>query len=452
MTNVQVDLDGNILHDVIDILIGAPIEMDHDHNDANLHTQSFNIDFVAWSSLGVTLGENGFANFVLHEAGDKTLAFVAIDGDDDGGFNIADITDPLNIKPLGSYRAPGSGFQEVRVTPDGRHAVLNVQQRPGAEAPDGLGACSVCIHVVNVEDPTQPMLDSVLPVEVQGTHNMDIVVYGSDVYLFYVGQPLNNAPPGNRLGVARFVEDAVGMRLVPVGSFAHPALLDTGRSFPHDVLVQAHPDGRRIAYVSHWDGGIATFDATNPLAVTPLGNNKEQTPSAALAIHWTMQEPVARADGRTIAWSAPEIGSLDSGSGVIRSYDATDPAALRQLATWEVPGNISIEDRFIMSPHTTIPDMERGLLAVAHYHAGVWVLDIADPENPRALGYYIPHGDPSAPYNESIWWKKPNFSPDGFLPNAYMARWHDGLLWVTERGTGLYALEYTGPIPGKIGA
>ncbi|MEA3191108.1 MAG: hypothetical protein QOD77_1690 [Thermoplasmata archaeon] len=439
--------------DPVDAGIGTPIEMDHDHTDSSLHRGAYNLEQVAWSSLGVVLGENGFANFVLHQQGNRTLAFVAVDGDAEGGFTVADITDPAGIQVLGDYRAPGSGFQEVRVSPDGRWAFQNVQEIPGAAVPaDPVAACSACIHVVDLADLAAPKLSSVFPVELLGTHNMDLVAYPDGLYLFYVGQPLDsdNTPGGNKVGVARLVESPVGAALVPVGEFRHPALLDDGRSFPHDVLVQQHPDGRRIGYVSHWDGGVVTFDASTPSALVPLGVNKEQQPSDALAIHWTIQEERARRDGRTIAWSAPEIGSLATGTGAVRSYDASDPAALRQLGTWTLPGNLSIEGQFLLSPHTVAPDMATGLVAVAHYHAGVWILDGTDPAAPKALGYAFPNGDATAGYPGPIWWKKPNFDPDGFLPNAYQARWHDGLLWVTERGTGLYAYRYTGPVPGPL--
>lgn len=456
--------DGAILHDVVAANIGTPIEMEHDHNDALLHTGSHNIDFVGYSALGVTLGENGFANFALHEEPDGSLlAFMASDGDDRGGFVIADVSDPTDMRPLGSWWMDGNNVQEVRVTPDGDFAVLNVQAIPDPgyfTTPDGLADCGVCILVFDVRDRTAPRLASTLPVELLGTHNMEFHTIGGQLYLFYVGQPLagtNPDPPGNRVGIARFVQAATGdAYLLPVGTFLHDTTNDDGRSFPHDVLLATHPvTGQEIAYVSYWQGGAITFDVSMPEGVPQeIGRTADPEPSSALAIHWLMQEPQVRRDGRVIAWSAPEIGSLDDGTGVVRAYDVTDPTTLVQIGTWELPGeNLSISGAggaYILSPHIAMPDQDTGLLAVGHYHAGVWVLDISDPSQPRALGYYLPHGDEAEPYTGEIWWKKPNFNPTGYLPNVYMARWHDGLLWVSERGTGLYALRYTGPVPGPV--
>lgn len=467
------DPAAGIDHDQIAAAIGAPIVMDHDHNAAAEHQGGYNLEQVSYSDLGMTIGDNGFANFVIwpgDEAepevaaeGDEQLALVAIDGDSQGGFAIVDIQDPGNITVLGTYWIDGNSIQEVRITPNGRFAVMNVQALPGAGTPaaltdgDLLGDCNVCIHVVDIQDRTQPELVSVMPVELLGTHNFHFETYDDGLYLFYVGQPLYNPwpDPGNHVYIARFEETATGAQLVPVSDFAYNPMDETpgerdDRFFPHDVLVQDHPDGTKVAYISYWDAGVAMFDVSDPMAPELLAVEDTRDGSGALAIHWTIQEPLARADGRVYASSAPEIGGLESDSGVVRIYNVTDPLAPEQISTWGLPGNVTIEGRYIMSPHTTMPDMQTGLLAVSHYHAGVWILDISDPTDPRHLGYYLPTGPEDAPIDGPFWWKKPNFSPDGYGPNVYQVRWHDGLLWMTDRGTGLYAMEYTGPVPGPL--
>jgi hypothetical protein len=435
-------------------LIGAPIEVDHDHNDPLLHTGHVNLEFVSWSSLGVTLGQNGFANFVFYEDDDEDLAFVAVDGDATGGFVIADVSDPSHIRPLGRYTIQGSGIQEVRVFPEGRYAIMNVQKTPAvASLTDAEGGkdCTVCLQVVDVRDRAHPTFSSAFAVDVLGSHNMHIETIDGVVYVFYVGQPVGNAPPGNYVGIARYVEDPAGAHLVKVAEYRNnEAPTDPKQSFPHDVWVETHPfTHQKILYVSHWQGGAITVDVTNPLAPRQLDILKDPAPSEVANIHWFAPEPRPRG-AKLIAWSAPEIGALKSGSGVIRAYDATDPADLRQIGTWTLPGNVTIPGAFLMSPHITQADMDRGLLAVAHYHAGVWVLDVTDPMAPHATAYYLPHGDPAQPYAGPIWWKKPNFDPHGYGPNVYQARWKDGHLWVSDRGTGLYVLDYTGPVPGPL--
>lgn len=437
-------------------LFAAAIEPLHDHTDAALHMGGYGLTQAAWSSLGVTLGDNGFANFVFHEEGDERLAFVAVDGDAEGGFVVADVRDPTRIEVIGRYTAPGSGFQEVRVLPGGKYVLQNVQQDPTAGSlAQGAGGCSLCIHVVDVSDRAAPRLASVYPVELRGTHNMDVVEQDDEILVYFVGQqryapvgglPVGNTAPGNSVGIARFVDDAAGPRLVRVGDWRHPdALLDPRRSYPHDIVVREHPvTGQDVMHVSHWEGGAITVDVSDPTAPRTLAVNKDPAPSDVSAMHWFAPEPAMRGD-RLLAWSAPEIQELPTGTGVIRAYDLTDPSVIEQIGTWTLPGELAIPGQFLFSPHLTDLDAERNLLAVSHYHAGVWILDVATPETPRAVAYAMPHGDPASPYDGPIWWKKPNFDPEGFVPNVYQARWgKDGRLWLTERGTGMYVYELAG--------
>ncbi|MBI4393377.1 MAG: hypothetical protein HY556_06240 [Euryarchaeota archaeon] len=451
---------GTIDYQAIAKAIGEPIDLLHDHRDPAFHTGAFNIEFVSYNSLGVELGVNGFANFVFYEDNDEKLAFVAIDGDSTGGFVIVDISDPLHLRPLGRYTIQGNSVQEVRVFPGGKYAVMNVQRQPNATQfgdVEGGKDCTICLQIVDVSDRMSPQYVSGLPVEIVGSHNMHIQQYGSDIYVFYVAQPTyqpgipaSNPPVGNYVGIARFVEDSGGASLVKVAEYHHAdSTADQKRSFPHDAYVAKHPvTGKEVLYVSHWEGGAITVDVSNPLAPMELAVNKDPAPSEVSNMHWFAPEPTARPDGKVIAWSAPEIQVLRSGSGMIRAYDVTDPSKIIQVGVWTLPGNVIIPGQFLTSPHITDVDFGRKLLAVSHYHAGVWVLDISDPTMPRALGYYIPHGDPEHPYAGPIWWKKPNFDKEGFMPNVYQSRWDaQGRLWVTERGTGMYVLNYTGPTP-----
>lgn len=462
--------DGSIDHAGIAALIGAPIEVEHDHRDPSHpdHNGGVNLELVSWDTLGIELGEQGFANFVFYVDDDEELAFVAIDGDTVAGFVIADISDPTNITVLGKHMMKGNSVQEVRVTADGKYALMNVQDIPAsvntgtppsasADPPQEGADCTVCLHLFDVSDRTDPVWLDALPVNNLGTHNMHVHTIDGTEYVFYVGQPLSyNHPtnvPGNYIGVAEIVETPAATKLAKVGEWRDPAVsnIDEGRSFPHDVMVYEHPvTGQHVGYLSYWDGGAVTVDFSDPTNPQTLDVDRTMEGSGALAIHWFMPEPEVRDDGRLIAWSAPEIGQLDSDSGAIRAYDVTDPADIRHLGHWNVPGEMSIPGKYVFSGHTTIPDMSRGLLAVSHYHAGVWILDATDPAEPKHLAYYMTNGNATDAYDGPIWWKKPNFSPDGFGPNVYQARWHEDLLFVTDRGTGLYVLDYTGPVPGSL--
>jgi hypothetical protein len=442
------------------------IDQTDNHSNAAVHQGGANVAFVSWSTLGVTLGKNGFANFVFYDNGSKHWLLQALDGDKTGGFVIADIHDIRNITVVGRYMVPGNGVQEVRISPDGRYAIMNIQSAPSqANLPlvplpgGGGGSCSVCIQVVDIRDPAHPTLVSELPVDLLGTHNMNFTVIGGVPYLFYTGQPLyagpttGNPPPGDEVTIARFVENGNDAYLVPVSQLRDPlSAVNPQQAFAHDVDVAQNPFTHQyVAYVSWWQGGALTFDVTNPLAPVFLGRYDNPAPSEINNIHWFAPEPAPRGQ-KLYAWSAPEIQQLKSGSGVIRAYDVTNPAKIQQVGTWTLPGNVTIPNAFVFSPHIINEDPSTMLAVVAHYHAGVWVLDISDPAHPTALGYYFPVGSPGHPYTGPYWWKKPNFDPNGFVPNVFQARFRDGYIWVSERGTGVYVLQYTGPMPLASGS
>jgi hypothetical protein len=85
-------------------------------------------------------------------------------------------------------------------------------------------------------------------------------------------------------------------------------------------------------------------------------------------------------------------------------------------------------------------------MSVAHYHAGVWILNVSDPAKPYAVAFYEPHGNETTPFVGQIWRKTPNF-PEAYFPNVYDAKWftsptdHKPYLLVSERGSGLYVLS-----------
>jgi hypothetical protein len=453
-----VNANATVDHGAIAEAVGEPITVHHDHTDASLHDQSLNAEVVSWSTLGVELGTNGFADFVFHPKED--MVAVAVDGDEEGGFKLVDVNDPEDPEVVGTYWIQGNSIQEVEFTPNGRYVLVNVQDvpAPGPEAQD----CQVCIHVVDVTDPAQPERVDLFPVHLVGTHNIEAFADGGDTWVYYTGQPLagmgspvgagSNPPPGNEVGLAVLEEGPDGAHLAKVGSYRHAdSYVEGGASFPHDVHVEEHAlTGDRLVWAAWWDGGALTIDASEPAAPRTLDVNQERAPSDALAIHQFTPEPEPR-DGTLYAWSAPEIGSLETGSGLVRAYDVTDPTSVEQVGTWSLPGDVTIPGRYLVSPHTVDVDPDTQVAAVTHYHAGVWFLDVTDPSDPRTLGFIQPVGE-DEPYTGPYWWKKPNFSPDGYVPNAFQAKWQDGLLYVTMRGTGLYVLDYTGPRPADAPA
>ncbi len=437
-----------------DAIPPQPIVQTHDHADAALHVGSANVEFVSWSPLiPDEIGEEGFAGLRL--LGD--LAFLATDGAH-AGFLIVNVSDPRRPVLVSQYVTGGGASQEAVPSRDGNWVFLNLQRSPdprtASAAPErgtGLG-----IQVVNVSDKANPRFESFTPVEAFGSHVMFYHEWGGRPHLVFNGQPTRaglpdgssyTEPVGNVVRIARLDDVAGTHRLVPVGEFRYPGSLATTVDqgcFPHDMWVEKHPvTARDVMYVAHWDCGLVTADVTDPANPVYLGVYDDPAPSSVNRIHFARPDPTMRG-GRVIAWSGPEIDQSPGEPGYLRAYDVTDPASPAQVGTWRLPGEVENDMPFVFSPHNF--DFRGDLLAVAHYHAGVWVLDASDPTSPRTVGYYLPHGEHDRPFEGAAWRKTPNF-PVVYLPNVYEAKWFtapvDGetYLLVSERGTGLYALR-----------
>jgi hypothetical protein len=434
--------------------IGEPIEMKHNHTDASLHTAKYGISLVNWSPLiPQEIGKEGFAG--LRIVGD--LAYIGTDGDH-AGFLIVNVSDPAHPRLVAQYSTPGGASQEAVPTPEGDYVFMNLQRQPGAmdvvgnpTAGDGLG-----IQIVDVRDKAHPKLAAFVPVEVLGSHVMFYTEWQGNRYLIYNGQPDRQAlptggvytpPPGNNVKIAQLVETPAGPTLLTVGTFALPAsftAVEPDGCFPHDQWAQEHPlTHQLLLYVAYWDCGAVIVDITNPANPTLLHVDDVMAPSTRNDIHFFRPDPTSRS-GKVIAWSGPEISLSPGEPGYLRAYDVTDPTAFKQIGNWRLPGFVENSEPFLMSPHNFA--FAGDLMAVAHYHAGVWVLNVSDPAKPYAVAFYEPHGNETSPFQGQIWRKTPNF-PEAYFPNVYDAKWFtsptDGqtYLLVSERGSGLYVLK-----------
>lgn len=443
--------------------IGEPVQMDHNHTDAAEHTGKHGLSLVNWSALiPQELGKEGFAGLRL--VGD--LAFLATDGDH-AGFLIVNVSDPAAPKLVAQYATPGGASQEAVPTPDGNWVFLNLQRQPAAQqvlaaplAGDGMG-----IQIVDTHDKAHPTLAAFVPVEVQGSHVMFFGEWRGKQYLIYNGQPAREGlptgqvytePVGNNVKIAQFEVTAAGPVLVPVSTFVLPDALAAqkpGGCFPHDQWAQEHPLTHQwLLYVAFWDCGAVLVDITDPATPTLLHVDDVMAPSTRNNIHFFRPDPSAR-EGKVVAWSGPEIDLSPGEPGYLRAYDVTKPASFGQIGHWRLPGRVENNQPFLMSPHNF--DFRGDLMAVAHYHAGVWVLNVSDPTQPFAVAFYEPHGNESAPFQGQIWRKTPNF-PEAYFPNVYDAKWfaaRDGqtYLLVSERGSGLYALKLDAELAPMLG-
>lgn len=451
------------------------LHKDHDedggHRRGALHQGAYNLELVGYSNAFDDSGDPNrlpsratFNEIALH--GDR--AYISRHSSDAsfGGFSILDVSDAANPRMLGHFVAQGGG--DIEVSDDGALAFFATQRNTVEQVVTGTSssqepasALARGIAVVDVSDPAHPGLASFAPLPTNGPHTITYVRHpnGSE-YLLACTYDLVADPSGGIVGVSPatqrliaylVVRNAAGVpglpavALVPVAQYQEAG---TGLAFPHDATVQTHPlTGKVLITLAYWDLGVRLLDFTLPpqpsltseqLPSLPrVGAYSDFSPSAHNAIHLARPFPdlLASQDGPVhVTVAEPEIITAERETGQFTFIDTSDPTTPRRISGWTLPGQdppLGVTN-LDFSPHNF--DVWDGKVALTHYHAGVWVVDVSTPENlrePKEVGFYM---------TAKVRGNSPVAQPD-----AWSLRVQDGLLYVSDAATGLYILRYTGP-------
>lgn len=296
-------------------------------------------------------------------------------------------------------------------------------------APDGLAVPGIA--VVDVRDKAHPALSSFLPMHPLGPHTVGYHKYpdGREIVLG------NHADiqVGNAVEIAEVVATPTGGKaLRPLSFWWLDSPVSTDQ--PHDVDVQEHPlTGQTLLYVAYTYAGIAIVDISDPSAPMIVSRTTEgpEGADAAEALMHDIHPYPTLVDGKHYTLAAPEIITGGT-SGTLRVFDTTDPSAPTLVGTWIMPGAFVTDEPFGFSTHNFVyaPD---GQVALAHGHAGVWLIDwLTNPEAPVATAYYGAAFPGAAP---------PTWAPVTGTPwywgTGYDAR---GVLWASDVMGGLVAL------------
>jgi uncharacterized protein (TIGR03437 family) len=254
------------------------------------------------------------------------------------GIMIIDISSPASPKMVGYYNPPTGGrFQDV--------VVINGIGYFSSENNGG-------VHIVDLHDPINPRMLSQITPEKNGypyVHELfvaDGVLYEADsrtnrVKVFDVTTPENPV----------FVQDIV----------------TTDPRFIHAIVVV---NGR--LYTSGWDGRTDIYDVSSILkeGARLLGVVETGTSSHS---SWVSS------DGKLLASARETL------NGDIGLFDISDPANNRPLI------KITAQSLGIsaFSPHN--PYIVGNLLFISWYQAGLIILDITNPTQPKLVGKYDTH-------------------------------------------------------------
>ncbi len=251
------------------------------------------------------------------------------------GVMIIDISNPSAPRLVGHYNPTiGGRFQDVMVI-------------------NGIGYCSSenngGVHIIDVRDPANPVMLSQITTEKNGYQNVH-ELFVADGALYEADSRTNRVKvfdvtdPGNPI----FVRDIV----------------TTDTRFIHAIVVV---NGR--LYTSGWGGKTDIYDVRNILTQAPILLGVVDSGNASHS-SWVSS------DGKLFA------GARETLDGDVRLFDISDPANPKLLSS------ITSQSLGISGYTAHNPYIVGNLLFVSWYQAGLVVVDITTPTQPRLVGSY----------------------------------------------------------------
>ncbi len=203
-------------------------------------------------------------------------------------------------------------------------------------------------------------------------------------------------------------------------------------------LHHALRSGDRL-WAGCWMAGVRVIDVSDIRKPQTIGEFNYHPPFPEPS-HTFMEVPFP-INGRRIAIVVDEEDHVHNVEDLLRRrgrphacmwvLDVTDLANIKALSTYEVseldsPWSRAAPARF--GAHQCHEKMDSTLVYCAWYSGGLRIVDIADPTAPREVGYYIPvpYADKIAPQTNDVYVDK------------------RGLIFSADRWRGLDVLEFTG--------
>jgi hypothetical protein len=415
----------------------AGLEQTHDHSDPAMHMASCQMEFVGYSDVVEASQPGVLGGGHAEVAVAAGYAFVANWGPH-RGFSIIDVsdpTDPVHVSDFmtsrfgETYVAGAGSYWDVSVTADGNLTILSAQALANPPTPGHEDQVGGGVFLVNTEDKGAPFEESYTPV-IEGDALIPVGVHNARPFevdgVLYVAATTAN-------GRTHLMEvlGEVGSRTLNEVSVV-PGM--------HDTAVQVHPITGET-YIYGAQGGVHITDISDPSDPVPVA----MVPNSAelSAYHQVIPNDVL-VDGVHYTVAATE--STEGRPTPFTILDTTDPYDPFVVGRWILPMEVEVSPQpYRWSGHNL--DVTEGRLYIAHYHAGVWVVDIssaANAEEPVAIGFYLPHeARPMAP--------RTLLGVD--VPSVWgVVMGDDGFLYASDVNTGVYILEFTGPPSPWAGA
>lgn len=476
--------------------LALPYGEDHDHYDTVQHQglSTPNFEVLGWDPLlSDYYGGRSAGGYLCGDSvdnGERRLA--AVHGyNTDVAFQLVDVTDATAPVVLGEYVLPRSSSRDVALTPDGHHVAIAISDPDQGPTPM-LGAVAMD-EVATGSGPVQPMWRSPchpegVPVGPEqeapfppGVMLVNIDDMDAPQVAGYYALPLLGAHSiyAGELAGRTLVIAAVTNLAAAASNFWFFEVTESGLTFlslyqepittgnaplingHNDAVVQEHPvTGQPLAYLANWHQGMTILDLTDPRFPQRIGGWTD-TPGAANAdlvqnghgnVHEAIPIPGTWGD-RHYTLVGQEIldHPLDTPSGLVHVLDTTKPSDPTPVATWTLPVDVVWEADAIWSTHYV--SIDGSTMFVAHYHAGVWAVDLSgfldgtvDPadEHPPAVGVFLPSNKSPAPPPRAAYDWTPTVMDANSIGNGELVIW--------DAQSGVYVVKYdaTQPAPPRV--
>jgi hypothetical protein len=398
-----------------------------------------------------------------------------------GGYNgpptlfgtlIADVHDPLNMKPLSFVPCkPGTRCVYVRVN-QRRHILVGAHDSSKANPDQPSGPVQAGVSFTDVSDPAKPKELGYVVTEPNGaTHGFDI----DDRYAYVCATtPKSKKNPGkgffqNHELVIIDYQDPT--HPVQVGSFHVPGQEEGEAYGPTDA--GKNPDGtpqmiwchevfydKDKLYIAYRDAGMIILnvaDRAHPVQVSRLDYVPPYSGQNFGAAHSSIPILPTPTSVPKLVINTDELFGCPPGFG--RVMDISELSNPQVISTFRIPHvsdsyNFTTE-QFECPPGGSLTShlpwqsyKSASLFFITWYNEGLRAFDFSNPYEPREIGYYY-----SPPYVCGEFTK--DCGGGVFTPVFRHSReeFEDpttGLIYVTDgNGGGLTVLRWTGPIPPR---
>ncbi len=409
-----------------------PLLTQHDHWNVTEHALSRNASVVAWLPL-VSPGKQSGAHSV-DVLGDLLVVGTA-EGSEANGFVLVDVSDPERPAEVGRWTTTAglSGDRAVMLSADGKTVFVG-----GVDA----------IFAVDISDPASPKDAGAFANPRFGAHTLFAAEIDGTQYVYVVGYGLVTLAYDAAADAFEFLSRYVaatpdGLLDTPLGGDGVTyAFRDT---YGHDVYAEKDPEsGAHLAYVAYAYEGLKIVDLSNPRVPVEVGTWRPEDEHAPYYVHTIW---MSHKDGRDVAVVGSEV--FENRHVTVPSpvwvLDVVDVGAPKLLATWLNPGHKG-SDNLLFSAHDLRVTPE-GIVPLAHYHGGVWFLDLRDAAAVEAsgaireLGYAMPDRDNG--------WRPDGPCCGGFnmggIPLTFDVLMQGRYAFAADLHTGLYVIRYDGP-------